>query len=65
MKVFICHSVLRGKNEPSLVGIKIDKVFADRKKAEEFATGKSCKETIINGQLVEIRMGITETEVEE
>ncbi len=65
MKVYVVHSVLRGKNDPSLVGIKIEKVFSSKEKAESFASGKASRETILHGQLVEIRSGITEADVEE
>ena len=65
MKVYIVHTVARGKNDPSLVGLKIEKVFKDKSKAEEYAGAMATGEQTINGQLVELRVGLTAADVED
>lgn len=65
MKVFVVHSVLRGKNDPSLVGLKIEKAFSRASRAEEYAANLPKGEQIIKGQLAEVRVGLTELDLDE
>ena len=64
MEIYVVHSALRGKNNKDLVGLKIERAFKDQTAAEDFAAKLSSGEKVVNGELVEIRTGLTKVIVE-
>lgn len=63
MTIYVVHTIARGKDDPTLVGLKLEKAFKDKSKAEDYAGSIAVGERVVNGVRSELRVGITAMEV--